>query len=217
MDGQVEEGVANAPPAIPPIPRVHPPRSASGVRAATDGSGWSLDWVRLVARPTDPGRLRLHAVLLHPIEDTPSLPTRLRVLRNLIASSGNELRLDRMSEILVDGHHVILDGDVDEVSALNQVQVADELAKADFLHERAALRPALHAFEGHESRGWRRRRGRRLPARGRPQDGRHERPHPARGADRSAETLNLTPVRRRRAVALTDGSAGVDVKGEFDA
>ena len=56
--------------------------------------------------------LMLYAVLLHLIEGTDEFPRRVRVLRNLIEASSDELRLDRMPKILQDVHRVIRDGDV---------------------------------------------------------------------------------------------------------
>ena len=58
----------------------------------------------------------LYAVLLHLVEGTVEFPRRVRVLRNLIEASSDELRLDRMPKILQDVHHVIRNGDVDAVT-----------------------------------------------------------------------------------------------------
>ena len=77
--------------------------------------------------------LVLYAVLLHLIEDTPEFPRRVRILRNLIEASTDELRPERMPKILDDVHRVIRDGSVEEVTSLNQAQADDEKLKAAFL------------------------------------------------------------------------------------
>lgn len=102
-------------------------------------------------RPFSLGQsLVLYAVLLHLIEDTPDFPRRVRVLRNLIEASVDELRPHRMPGILEDVHRVVRDGAVDEVTALNKAQAADEQVKAQFLDANSGLRPALFALEDHE-------------------------------------------------------------------
>jgi len=93
--------------------------------------------------------LILYAVLLHLIEDTPEFPRRIRVLRNVIEASTDELRLGRMPEILDDVHRIIRDGAVEGVGTLNQAQAADETLKAEFLASNPSLRQALFALEDH--------------------------------------------------------------------
>ena len=84
-------------------------------------------------RPFSLGQtLTLYAVVDHLIRDTDDFPGRLRVLRNLVEASSDELRLDRMPKILGDVHSVIRDGDINAVSVLNQAQVEDEHLKAAF-------------------------------------------------------------------------------------
>ena len=94
--------------------------------------------------------LTLYAVLLHLVEGTVEFPRRVRVLRNLIEASSDELRLDRMAKILQDVHHVIRDGDVDSVTVLNRAQVEDEQLKAAFLAHRSDLKAAVFRLEDHE-------------------------------------------------------------------
>jgi len=94
--------------------------------------------------------LVLYAVLLHLNEETPDFPRRLRVLRNLIEASSDELRLDRMPKILADVHSIIRDGAFEKVVTLNQAQVEDEKLKAFFLEENPHLRPVVYALEDHQ-------------------------------------------------------------------
>lgn len=91
--------------------------------------------------------LVLYAVVIHLIEDTPDLARRIRVLRNLIEASTDELRPAKMPQILEDVHSVIRDGAVDKVATLNQSQVEDEELKAEFLISNPALQSAVFALE----------------------------------------------------------------------
>jgi hypothetical protein len=94
--------------------------------------------------------LVLYAVVLHLIEETPEFRRRVRILRNLIEASTDELRLDRMPRILDDVHHLIREGRVQDVRTLNQVQTNDETLKMAFLVENPALQSALFLLEDHE-------------------------------------------------------------------
>lgn len=94
--------------------------------------------------------LVLYAVVLHLIEGTPDFPRRVRIVRNLIEASSDELRLDRMPKILEDLHHIVRDGAVENVATLNQVQVEDEKLKATFIEEDPELLPVVIGLEDHE-------------------------------------------------------------------
>ncbi|TLM99275.1 MAG: DUF262 domain-containing protein [Actinobacteria bacterium] len=93
--------------------------------------------------------LVLYAVLLHLTEGTPDFPRRVRILRNLIEASSDQLRPQRMPAILDDVHRVIRDGAVEMVATLNQAQVDDEKHKAEFLAKHRQLQDALYALEDH--------------------------------------------------------------------
>jgi hypothetical protein len=92
----------------------------------------------------------LYAVLLHLIEETPDFARRIRVLRNLVEASSDELRPERMPSIVDDVYRVIRDGAIQDVAALNQAQKDDELLKADFVVSNPGLRDALYALEDQE-------------------------------------------------------------------
>jgi hypothetical protein len=96
-----------------------------------------------------PNTIFLYAVLLHRIHNTPDFPRRLRVLRNVVEASNNELRLDRMPALLADVDRIVLDGTLDGVAAFNQAQVADERMKADMLVKCPDLQQALFELEDH--------------------------------------------------------------------
>ncbi|HEY5548783.1 MAG TPA: DUF262 domain-containing protein [Coriobacteriia bacterium] len=93
--------------------------------------------------------LVLYAVLLHLIESTPDFSRRIRILRNIIEASADELRPERMPKILDDVHRIIRDGAVEEVASLNQAQAADERLKAAFIAANPDLQHAVFALEDH--------------------------------------------------------------------
>jgi hypothetical protein len=96
-----------------------------------------------------PHTLYLYAVLLHRLRSTTDFPRRLRVLRNLLEASGNEVRIDRMPALLRDTEAIIVDGDLDRVDALNQAQVHEEALKRAFLEENSELQQVLFRLEDH--------------------------------------------------------------------
>ena len=94
--------------------------------------------------------LVLYAVVLHLVENTDDFPRRVRILRNLIEASSDELRPDRMPKILDDLHQVIRHGHTDGVATLNQAQVDDEKLKADVVGMNPQIRAVLFRLEDHE-------------------------------------------------------------------
>ncbi|MEO7817636.1 MAG: DUF262 domain-containing protein [Actinomycetota bacterium] len=94
--------------------------------------------------------LILYATLLHLIEGTEQFQRRVRVLRNIIEASTDELRPDRMDKIISDVHAIIRHGSVEQVSTLNKAQVDDELRKQAFLEANPGLQDALFSLEDHE-------------------------------------------------------------------
>ena len=94
--------------------------------------------------------LVLYAVLLHLIEDTVEFPRRVRILRNLVEASADELRAERMPKILEDVQRIIREGATGEVASLNQAQAEDETRKIAFLASNPAMRHAVFALEDHE-------------------------------------------------------------------
>lgn len=94
--------------------------------------------------------LLLYAVLLHLTESTDDFARRVRILRNLIEASSDEMRLERMPRILEDVHSVIRRGALEDVSTLNQAQVYDEKLKAEFLEAYPSMTESLFGLEDHE-------------------------------------------------------------------
>jgi Protein of unknown function DUF262 len=91
----------------------------------------------------------LYAVLLHRIHQTEDFARRLRILRNLVEASSNELRLEKMPIVVVDVQRIIVQGTLEGVSAFNQAQVADERLKAELLARNPALQRSLFHLEDH--------------------------------------------------------------------
>jgi hypothetical protein len=96
-----------------------------------------------------PHTLFLYAVLLNRIHRTLEFPRRLRVLRNLIEASGNELRFERMPMLLADVRRLIVEGTLEGVASFNQAQVADERLKVEMLAEQPMLERHLFKLEDH--------------------------------------------------------------------
>lgn len=94
--------------------------------------------------------LTLYAVLVHLIEGTDEFPRRVRMLRNLIEASADELRVDRMPKALQDTRAVIRSGGISAVAVLNRAQVEDENLKVAFLENHPELCPAVFRLEDHD-------------------------------------------------------------------
>lgn len=93
--------------------------------------------------------LLLYAVLLHRILETPDFGRRLRVVRNLVEASTNEIRADKMPDLIVDVERIVVDGDLAAVGYFNTNQRDDEIAKREFLTANPDLEEALFRVEDH--------------------------------------------------------------------
>ncbi|OXM45173.1 DUF262 domain-containing protein [Amycolatopsis alba] len=93
--------------------------------------------------------LFLYAVLLHVIEGTEEFPRRLRVLRNLIAASEDEMRRSSMPALIADVEEVIVHGDLGAVTGFSGNQVEDERRKQKFLNACPEFEDALFRLEDH--------------------------------------------------------------------
>ena len=96
-----------------------------------------------------PHTIFLYAVLLHRIYQTEDCARRLRVLRNLVEASSNELRLEKMPALLADVRRIVVEGVLEGVSSFNQAQVADERLKAELLARSPSLERSLFRLEDH--------------------------------------------------------------------
>jgi hypothetical protein len=100
--------------------------------------------------------LLLYAVLLKPIKkiaDT-DFSKRLRILRNLVEASSDEIRVgerNNMPKLLDEVEHIIADGDLQNVITFNQVQLKNEQAKAvAMLQTIPTMEASLHKLEDHD-------------------------------------------------------------------
>ncbi len=87
--------------------------------------------------------------LIHQVVDDDFFK-RLRVLRNLIIASNDEIRVPNMPKLLIEAEQIVLHGDLRQVNTFNQVQVSNELAKADLLETHASLAIDLYRLEDHD-------------------------------------------------------------------
>ena len=94
-----------------------------------------------------PQTLLLHAILVHRINRTTAVRQQLRVLRNLIAASDNEIRRDSMGQLLDETTDLILTGALSDKSAFNRAQIEDERRKAGFLLAHPSLTDVVARFE----------------------------------------------------------------------
>ncbi|MCY0854018.1 DUF262 domain-containing protein [Cupriavidus sp. D39] len=97
-----------------------------------------------------PEALLFYATLLHRWHDSADFGRRLRVVRNLIEGSEDELRAHRMPELLDDVQRIVVEGQLDGISGFNQrIHGAEERAKREFLHAHPALEPIVFELEDH--------------------------------------------------------------------
>jgi hypothetical protein len=99
--------------------------------------------------------LLLYGVLVHRVRIPPeaAFPKRLRILRNLVEASSDEIRVgerNNMPKLLADVRALIIDGDLQQLATFNQAQVENEKAKAAMLDAAPTLEADLHALEDHD-------------------------------------------------------------------
>lgn len=97
--------------------------------------------------------LTLYAFILHRIHGSADFPRRLRVLRNLLEASGNELRLENMPALIRGVASLVLGDSIalalGDLSAFNEAQIDDERDKAAFLEANPELTDAIFELEDH--------------------------------------------------------------------
>ena len=99
--------------------------------------------------------LVFYGVLVHYVDAPadPAFPKKLRILRNLTEASGDEIRAgerNNMPKLLAEVRALIIHEDLQQLATFNQVQVANEKAKAAMLDAAPALQADLHALEDHD-------------------------------------------------------------------
>jgi hypothetical protein len=93
--------------------------------------------------------LLLYAVLVHLAYRTDDFSRRVRVLRNLIEASGNQLRLANMPKLIAEAENYIRTARLDVIRTFSQAQVDDERAKTAFLEANPQLEAAVFDLEDH--------------------------------------------------------------------
>lgn len=93
--------------------------------------------------------LLLYAVLRHRANPCEDFPRRLRVLRNLIEASENELRPQRLPALIADVGRVVVERSLDNLVGFNRAQIEDERAKWDFVTDNPQQQAALQRLEDH--------------------------------------------------------------------
>lgn len=97
-----------------------------------------------------PEALMLYAVLVHRWNDTPDVSRRLRIVRNLIEGSSDEMRADRMSDLIADVDRIMISGNLENIAGFNfRVQGSDERAKLEFLLQHPHMEDAVFQLEDH--------------------------------------------------------------------
>lgn len=99
--------------------------------------------------------LLLYGVLLRFIHQVSEddFSKRLRILRNLVEASNDEIRSgerNNMPKLLVEVEQIIVHGNLKQVITFNQVQVRNEIAKAAMLQVMPTLESDLHQLEDHD-------------------------------------------------------------------
>lgn len=99
--------------------------------------------------------LLLYGVLVHRtrLPAGSDFPKRLRILRNLVEASSDEIRTgerNNMPKLLAEVRALIIKGDLQHVVTFNQAQVRNEKAKAVMLAALPALEADLHELEDHD-------------------------------------------------------------------
>lgn len=97
--------------------------------------------------------LTLYAVLLHRIHGSPEFVRRLRVLRNLLEASTNELRVENMPALVRAVELLVVSESLDQalagLDAFNEAQIDDERAKAAILASHPHLTDTVFTLEDH--------------------------------------------------------------------
>jgi hypothetical protein len=74
----------------------------------------------------------------------------MRVVRNLVAASQDEIRPENMAKLVREIEVVVRDGDLSGLATFNTSQIEDEQLKRDFLATHPALEDAVLRLEDHE-------------------------------------------------------------------
>lgn len=93
--------------------------------------------------------LLLYAVTVHLTQETELHRRRLRVLRNLILNSADEVRPETRAPMLCEVAAIMTDGSIPDSSSFNRRQAAEERTKAQMIASDGAIEPTLARLEDH--------------------------------------------------------------------
>lgn len=98
--------------------------------------------------------LLLYAVILHRIHASDDFPRRLRILRNLLAASVDEVRRENMPKLVADVKALVLAASPTQaltgLSTFTRALIAGEQEKLTFLNSQPDLAPVVHRLEDHD-------------------------------------------------------------------
>lgn len=93
--------------------------------------------------------LLLYAVILHLDEKGKDGLRWLRIVRNLIAASGDEIRPRKMPDLITDVYKIVVEQTLEGLKGFNKDQIEDEKRKLDFLKGNPNLEQPMFRLEDH--------------------------------------------------------------------
>lgn len=94
-------------------------------------------------------RLLLYAIITHRLQQTDEVNDRIRMLRNLIENSEDEMRLEFYKAFLDSTKSITEKGIIPKISKFNAKQRKEELEKKVFVDANPAIKSAIHQLEDH--------------------------------------------------------------------
>lgn len=94
-------------------------------------------------------QLLLYAFIVHNINKSVDLSSRLRTIRNLIANSDDTVRKENMPSLLKTVSEIILNNNIDEDAKFSKKQIEEEITKQSFLEHNYSLKETIYKLEDH--------------------------------------------------------------------
>ncbi len=94
-------------------------------------------------------QLLFFACLTHLLNNTEDFTTRVRIVRNLIANSGDNIRKENMGVLLKETESIIRTGSINRNSVFTDYQILEEIQKTEFRNDNKDLIKALNYLEDH--------------------------------------------------------------------
>ncbi len=98
---------------------------------------------------TIPDQLLFYASITHLLNSSPDFNTRIRIVRNLIANSENELRKEMLPSLLKEVEEIILNNDLTKLKDFKTTQIEEEIEKQKLLSTKPSLTTSLYELEDH--------------------------------------------------------------------